>query len=180
MEYKKAYEEAIERAKAGKPLDEVFPELKLKESEDERIRKELLEVIRHCYEDGGYALCTDDYKKYSAYLEKHKEPFIIHDTGCSKMGTKMPEYCLDVKPAEWSEEDEEMLDAMIDMVSNSLYEPLCPREGMLAWLKSLRPQPHWKPSKEQMRCLKYAIDSYESYEAKHHELQKLYNDLEKL
>ena len=40
------------------------------ESEDEKIRKELLEVIRHCYEDGGYTLCTDDYKKYSAYLEK--------------------------------------------------------------------------------------------------------------
>lgn len=41
--------------------------------EDERIRKELLKVIRHCYEDGGYALCTDDYKKYSDYLEKQKE-----------------------------------------------------------------------------------------------------------
>jgi len=50
---------------------------------------------------------------------------------------------------EWSEEDKEMLDAMIDIVSNSLYEPLCPREGMLAWLKSLRPQPAWKPSEEQ-------------------------------
>ena len=31
------YEEALERAKAGKPMYEVFPELK--ESEDERIRK---------------------------------------------------------------------------------------------------------------------------------------------
>lgn len=52
-------------------LETICPELA--ESEDERIRKELLEVIRHCYEDGGYTLCTDDYKKYLAYLEKQKE-----------------------------------------------------------------------------------------------------------
>jgi len=39
---------------------------------------------------------------------------------------------------EWSEEDEEMFDAMIDIISNSLYEPLCPRDEMLAWLKKMR------------------------------------------
>ena len=44
------------------------------------------------------------------------------------------------QPTKWNEDDEKMLDAMIDIVSNSLYEPLCPREGMLTWLKSLRPQ----------------------------------------
>ena len=48
------------------------------------------------------------------------------------------------KPAKWSEEDKKMLDAMIDIVSGSFYEPLCPRKEMLAWLKSLRPS--WKPS----------------------------------
>lgn len=41
-------------------------------------------------------------------------------------------------PSDWSAEDEEMLDAMVDIVANSLYEPLCPREGMLTWLKALR------------------------------------------
>lgn len=50
------------------------------ESEDERTRKELLEVIRHCYEDGGYTLCTDDYKKYSDYLEKQKDSPMPEDT----------------------------------------------------------------------------------------------------
>lgn len=52
-------------------FETLIPEFK--ESEDERTRKELLEVIRHCYEDGGYALCTDDYKKYSDYLEKQEQ-----------------------------------------------------------------------------------------------------------
>ena len=52
----------------------------------------------------------------------------------------------------------EMLDAMVDIVANSLYEPLCPRDKMLCWLKSLRPQPHWKPSEEQMEALNEAIN----------------------
>lgn len=37
------YEEALERAKQGLPIDEVFPELK--ESEEERIRKEIVDFI---------------------------------------------------------------------------------------------------------------------------------------
>ena len=51
------------------------------------------------------------------------------------------------KPSDWSAEDEEMLDAMIDIVANSLYEPLCPREGMLTWLKALRSRTY--PHQEQ-------------------------------
>jgi len=83
------------------------------------------------------------------------------------------------KPAEWSEEDKEMLDAMIDIVSNSLYEPLCPREGMLAWLKSLRPQPHWKPSEEQMDALKdVAYGTYQNGDGP--ALRSLYEQLKKL
>lgn len=41
------------------------------ESKDERIRQELLGVIKHFYD--GSVLRADDYKKYSAYLEKQKE-----------------------------------------------------------------------------------------------------------
>lgn len=78
----------------------------------------------------------------------------------------------------WSEDDEEMLDAMIDIVSNSLYEPLCPREGMLAWLKSLKPN-HWKPSEEQMGVLNNAIHFYGKTVGKE-VLESLYNDLKTL
>ena len=58
MDYEKSYKEALERArdiKNGNPnsstanvvCEEIFPELK--ESEDERIRKELIELIaKHC------------------------------------------------------------------------------------------------------------------------------------
>ena len=82
------------------------------------------------------------------------------------------------KPAEWSEEDKEMLDAMVDIVANSLYEPLCPRDKMLDWLKSLRPQPHWKPSEEQMKHLERCFShGHTSQLPNQHVLESLYNDI---
>ena len=73
------YEEALERAKKGLPIDEVFPELK--ESEDERLRKELLEeiefIIPHDDETDSEGLILPSYHaridRYKSYLEKQKE-----------------------------------------------------------------------------------------------------------
>ena len=288
------YEEALERAKAGKPLDVVFPELK--ESEDERTRKELLEVIRHCYEDGGYALCTDDYKKYSAYLEKQRESTwteeddifernilprilnpskwtleqnnadkhyleefvdrqknkflekqkeqpstvgdiaaayqmglaegrkeqkpaewseafednirnLLHDklTGHSEDGSMSWAISIDDKTLkdivngiwfyvskevlkypnkelsqpEWSEEDEKMLSDCIEAVgSMSVRSDV---KTLRDWLKSLRPQPRWKPSEEQMAVLYDAISNLKHDNYKNiHVLESLYNVLQKL
>ena len=80
------------------------------------------------YRKNGYYYIT--FKADYAWLEKKLEYL--------KPGT----------PAEWSEEDKEMLDAMIDMVSTSLYEPLCPIEGMLAWLKNLPERFNLQPKQE--------------------------------
>lgn len=64
------YEEALERAKKGLPIDEVFPELK--EDEDERIRRcievALTDVDEQRFKDFGTTL-----KECIAYLEKQKE-----------------------------------------------------------------------------------------------------------
>lgn len=71
------YDEAMERARAGMPIDEVFPELK--ESEDERIRKRLIEYFNDYYDRfssknnvnvhwGGLEV-----KSVIAYLERQKE-----------------------------------------------------------------------------------------------------------
>lgn len=64
------YEEALEKARAGKSLEEIFPELK--ESEDERVRKWLIEEIKatHDYDSPTSKKCVDD---ALAYLEKRKE-----------------------------------------------------------------------------------------------------------
>lgn len=57
---------------------------------------------------------------------------------------------------EWSEEDEEMLVRLLDSISiGNDYKEM--RNRLLPKLKSLRPQPHWKPSEEQMGCLERVI-----------------------
>jgi hypothetical protein len=85
MDYEKKYEEALERARAyyefykenpakAQPFIDIFPELV--ESEDERIRKVLLNLVSNdkangytrFYEEGGIT-CDDAI----AYLEKQKE-----------------------------------------------------------------------------------------------------------
>ena len=80
----------------------------------------------------------------------HKEPYIAP--------VPIPIVADEQQPAEWSEEDEKLLDAMIDMATNSLYEPLCPRGKMIVWLKSLRPQPKKELSIE--KAIKWLDDTF--------------------
>lgn len=177
------YDEALERARAGMPIDEVFPELK--ESEDEKIRKELLEeiefIIPHDDETDSEGLILPSYHaridRYKSYLERQKEQ----------------------QPAGWSMEDKDYYDAIIgklevtqddamltdnqmdflkslperfnlqpkqewseedeknlELVTDCIYEfypDPVMKYKLKDWLKSLRPHPHWKPSEKQVRAL---------------------------
>ena len=80
MDYKEKYEQALERAriwkdKSGMPknkqgiLDDIFPELA--ESENEKIRKELINTINLAY-DCGIAITIENRDKYLAWLEKQR------------------------------------------------------------------------------------------------------------
>lgn len=88
MDYEKKYKEALEQAKAfiekggeyiRQVMESIFPELK--ESEDERIRKELLEeiefIIPHDDETDSEGLILPSYHaridRYKSYLERQKE-----------------------------------------------------------------------------------------------------------
>ena len=279
MDYEKVHKAAIE---LGKKLIEKNPELsswvqsvlpELKESEDERIRKGLLEIFRSHYNRNWYGLKVTD---VIAYLEKQKEqkPIpkfkvgdriydkrdsynrnVIKEVGkgyyinafAQKMDMAYTDAnfeflehlendCIDSKPTEWSEEDESHLDYLIDFcnryyngntpileegiarrLSNWLYriksgEISLPKqewsekdEGtihlacefirhhskkgdsiggidcneLVKMLKSLRPQPHWKPSEEQMEALKEATNQYWEPDGLH-PLYTLYDDLKKL
>ena len=57
-------------------------------------------------------------------------------------------------------------------------------EDMRRWLnerlKSTRPQPHWKPSEEQMEWLKDVIETVPMTCRQQVPLESLYNDLKKL
>ena len=83
------------------------------------------------------------------------------------------------KPAEWSEDDERILDNCIEYIkascldANDLYE-------CIDWLKFLRSQFHWKPSKEQMKWLKDVIETVPMTCRQQVPLESLYADLKKL
>ena len=180
--YEEKYNQALKRAKefmtnkgvspnadafkTAKELTEtIFPELR--ESEDERIRKEMIDFIQETIENVGESpniWTMNNAKKWLSWLEKQGEK-------------------------SWSEEDEEMIDFMIEFIE-SLYwrKDLTKRKDeVLSWLKSLKPQNRWKPSEEQMEALKYFISFHEdharSLTTKWEEfknLESLYNDIKKL
>jgi hypothetical protein len=62
--------------------------------------------------------------------------------------------------AEWSEEDDNMMNDLISLLwilqgSTNLIQGTASK--YTNWLKSLRPQSHWKPSDEQMEWLESAV-----------------------
>ena len=74
---------------------------------------------------------------------------------------------------EWSVDDEEM---MTDIIESLEYAYPNDNEFRIAWLRSLRPQPHWKPSEGEMKALQNAV----ALTACDKELTRLYNQLKKL
>lgn len=92
--------------------------------------------------------------------------------------------------AEWSEEDNEIIEALNSYVKNLdlFFESIKIgnadilahefREKVQSWLKSLRPQNRWKPTKEQMEALKEATDK--QWDVDGDALWHLYQDLKEL
>lgn len=203
------YDEAIDDAKVIhktirkdlKPvIEQLFPELK--ESEDEKIRKDIIivlerEATRIFKETGSMPIWYD---KAIAYLEKqgekkpvvpkfrvgdfvkdtnyHGEPiyeivgmdnecYICQYRGNKSMGDRgVMHFAFDnpylrlveQKPAEWSEEDKEILSQLIEHFDYK--REFTEREdfNIFLWLKALKSkiQAQWKPSKEQMEALNTA------------------------
>lgn len=80
------------------------------------------------------------------------------------------------KQTEWSENDK----AFLDDILCKLEHDLILNKDEKDWLKSLRPQNHWKPTDEQMWCLSDAIEHYNSLGYPAHKLKELLDDLKKL
>ena len=152
--------------------------------EDERIRKELVNFLQSPFINEN--LTDEKVAPWIAYLEKQKEP---ENTSASTMAPS----CWEVeqkeqKPA-WSEEDEQLLGFIYDLLADSLWNSryAMSRGECLDRLTSLRqrlqPRPSWKPSEEQMgalwKIMKYAV-SLSSYYNIQKEIESLYNDLNKL
>ena len=85
--------------------------------------------------------------------------------------------------AEWSDEDESKKERLISIVKRALHGnkyPILNDDGateLITWLKSFRPQPILKPSKEQMEALMYATGEGGTYNKE--ALKSLMGDLKK-
>ena len=108
-------------------------------------------------------------------IKKH----ITRDSLSSEVNKRLIEcgwYFPNEKPAEWSEEDERILKGIIGLIDHDQHYGVRNKE-MIAWLKSRRPQPHWKPTEEQMNTLRYAAGgNYVNLGI----LESLYNELKNL
>ena len=167
-EKSKRYDEALHKAKNYysttdsssdiKLIGLIFPELK--ESEDERIRKALVEMV---HDTTGDSLWID--------YNVHKEDAI---DWLEKQGEQ--------KPAAWSEEDEILLKLSLENLTElkDRFGEYYGRVGScIDWLKSLKDKYTWKPSDEQMVTLEYYMHTLvcNSYKET---LFSLYYDLKKL
>ena len=169
-------------------LEFLFPELK--ESEDERIRKQVEQVLIEHDWSVTYGVSKD---KCLAWLEKQKEQkpeYCHHEVDLSDCSEEYRKAYYDgwnncnqqhsqceakQKPAKWSEEDEKEMKKLISWLRGCIYHSTTPQEvaykrHVATWLKSLRPS--WKPSEEQMKALNKV--------AQEGALLDLFNDLLKL
>lgn len=176
-DYKKKYEEALERAKCYKGLIAemkiVFPELQ--ENEDEEIRKEIIQSIQD-------NMCVIHKDKCITWLEKQGEqkPIISEDAireGVAHFGITqyqitnwLKKYInvVNQKPA-WSEEDENMWARVINEIeaiksnSSTVFEKNIAQDK-IDWLKSL---------KERVQPQNFTVTDEELAQAK----KNAYNDV---
>lgn len=86
---------------------------------------------------------------------------------------------IEQKPAEWSEENEKMFEHIIAKATLHFSSINYLDEEEINFLKSLRPQPHWKPSDEQMEVLAWCKPLFADPKLKGI-LESLIEDLKKL
>lgn len=103
---------------------------------------------------------------------------------------ELAKYSVVIQPKqEWSEEDKEMIRNIIDTINIAINDcdvddigtkARFSLEKERAWLKSLRPQNHWKPSEEQMEALEYFIVYHNGSTNYAKDLEELRLQLDKL
>jgi hypothetical protein len=166
MDYEELYNEALERAKKLQETcdnpsvvgwcEYIFPQLRV--SEDEKIRKGLIEFFRDWGKTRSY--CWNIYiPDILTWLEKQGEQKPANKP--QRIISAEAKEAMYRQPA-WSEEDERNLQGIIDEIeANKNQAPDYDRatyDRFLSWLKSLRPQNRWKPSDEQLEALRIAAE----------------------
>ena len=202
----KAYDNIIEKANkmysdncetCQMCIEELIPELK--ESEDERIRKVLIELSKEVAQEQFFTNRGTNLQNVIAWLEKQGEqkPNYCHHevdlSNCSEEYTKgyydgwnncnQQHAQLEAEQnLTWSKEDENRFKNLVYLVEHS-DEGIATKVGFVKFinrLKSLSPQNGWKPSDDQMEVLLSEVLAWIKGCPKQKVLESLYNDLNKL
>ena len=168
-------------------IEELIPELK--ESEDERIRKALINGFNKLDKSAvWYNGITNG--QILAWLEKQSKASKVEQAMReveekakafteSHKGETSEEILAQMRGEQkpWNEEDDYNLQCCIAKIQYDIDNGRIGRNReLLTWLKSLRPQNWWKPDDEQMKALWEAYKGGEKQAA----LASLWNDLKKL
>jgi hypothetical protein len=137
-------------------------EQKIKESDDEKIRTNLIVLFKREFgENSNVSFAGIKVKDIIVWLEKEGE-----------------------QKNAWSEDDKKCLENAIiycEWARDKAPDLYCyeTSEKSINWLKSLRPQNRWKPTEVQMKSLKEACDEHWEPDGLD-PLYTLYQDLKKL
>ena len=142
--------------------------VKKKESEDERIRKELLKHLKEGADGYEPAGGSEDYKRWLVWFEKQGEQIDLANKEYWRRYREGKQEILDkyselekqgekgtirndkeIPLSAWNEEDEMMLECVLDKIGD-----LGTGEMYKFWLKSLKDRYTWKPSEEQIKATK--------------------------
>ena len=195
MDYKEKYEKAVKAAMLAKQdtesavtiriLEEIFPELR--ESEDEKIRKELLDFCKNRAENYPNDPKYKNISAWIAWLEKQGKQKSIDDltqqeamdiavAKCFEQGEQKP---TDKVEPKWSKEDEKLLKKIMYILSLDGRISNKELQEMYDFLKTLRPQNTWKPGEEQIKLLEELVEDNNQRHF-HTLLESLYEQLKRL
>jgi len=132
--------------------DFLFSKIKNAGYEWDAEKKELKKVNTYCqenckgFQETGRCFCDGECKAKKEHIKQN-----IQDNDFLR---------IEQKPAEWSEEDEKMLASFLHKVEVCCLLSNKETVWILKKLKSLKAQPHWKPSDEHMKVLKQWLNEH--------------------
>lgn len=168
-------------------LEKLFPELR--ETEDEKIRKNLINFLDAVWHLGKNANFDEhskaDCAEWISWLEKQE--------GCEHIRKDWLEHIkqswykegfIDGKYSggtskEWTINDAATLKEIIDFFENGTVKLQHDLSLYASWLKSIRPQNTWKPSDEQIMALRWVLNHI-PYDSHKEEISGLLEQLKKL
>lgn len=154
----------------------------------------LKEVIGFTGKDKNFDKWFASFEEYERYVHEHNNIFKLFNKDGSHYEVpvgawivKTPDgynvaskAVLKQKPVEWSEEDEKRIKKVMHILSLDGRISNEELKSILDWLKSLRLQSTWKPSDEQIRCLKEVVAHRNLCGLSETALNELLSDLKKL